>query len=105
MNRNKWLQILCIAIVLVLVWFFILFLFRPTPKVNESRQLYDQIDSLNRVIDKAWLKIDSLQCRIDTSNQAIVVIHKDYEEKYIDLSNAPIGEQLSFFSDYLSESN
>lgn len=72
---------------------------------NDSKYLYHQIDSLNQVINDISYKIDSLQCKIDTTKQTIVNINKDYEEKYIDLSNAPIGEQLSFFSEYLSKGN
>lgn len=76
------------------------------PKIeNNSEHLYHQIDSLNQVIDNINSKVDSLQCKIDTTKQVIVNINKDYEEKYIDLSNAPLGEQLSFFSEYLSEGN
>lgn len=64
-----------------------------------------KLDSLNRVTDSIRLISDSLQQQIDSSKNKIVIIEKEYEKEYIDITNASIADDIRFFSDYLSKND
>lgn len=76
----------------------------PTSPSDDYKELVHSIDSLNSHIDSISKVNDSLYNAIDTTKVKIIKIHEKYEADYIDITNQPIGDDVKFFSDYLSES-
>lgn len=76
----------------------------PTSPSDDYKELVHSIDSLNSHIDSISKVNDSLYNAIDTTKVKIIKIREKYEADYIDITNQPIGDDVKFFSDYLSES-
>lgn len=76
----------------------------PTSPSDDYKELVHSIDSLNNHIDSISKVNDSLYNAIDTTKVKIIKIREKYEADYIDITNQPIGDDVKFFSDYLSES-
>lgn len=62
------------------------------------------IDSLNNHISSINKVNDSLRNAVDTTKVKIIKIREKYEADYIDITNQHLGDDIKFFSDYLSES-
>ncbi len=76
----------------------------PTSPSEDYKELVRDIDSLNNHISSINKVNDSLRNAIDTTKVKIIKIHEKYEADYIDITNQPLGDDVKFFSDYLSES-
>lgn len=76
----------------------------PTSPSDDYKELAHSIDSLNNHIDSISKVNDSLYNSIDSTKVKIIKIREKYEADYIDITNQPIGDDVKFFSDYLSES-
>ena len=72
---------------------------------KEYKELVNEIDSLSSHINEINASEDSLISSIDTAKTKVVVIEKEYEEDYIDVTNQSIGDDIKFFTEYLSKSN
>ena len=68
------------------------------------KELVRDIDSLNNHISSINKINDSLRNAVDTTKVKIIKIREKYEADYIDITNQPLGDDVKFFSDYLSES-
>lgn len=80
---------------------------RPCKLLNPpvDTTLLLKLDSINRVTDSIRLVSDSLQRQIDSSKVKVVIIEKEYEKEYIDITNASISDDIRFFSEYLSKND
>lgn len=76
----------------------------PTSPSEDYKELVRDIDSLNNHISSINKVNDSLRNAIDTTKVKIIKIREKYEADYIDITNQPLGDDVKFFSDYLSES-
>lgn len=76
----------------------------PTSPSDDYKELVRDIDSLNNHISSINKINDSLRNAIDTTKVKIIKIREKYEADYIDITNQPLGDDVKFFSDYLSES-
>ena len=76
----------------------------PTSPSDDYKELVRDIDSLNNHISNINKVNDSLLNAIDTTKVKIIKIREKYEADYIDITNQPLGDDVKFFSDYLSES-
>ena len=77
--------------------------FQNSPS-DDYKELVRDIDSLNNHISNINKVNDSLLNAIDTTKVKIIKIREKYEADYIDITNQPLGDDVKFFSDYLSES-
>lgn len=76
----------------------------PTSPSDDYKELVRDIDSLNNHISSINKINDSLRNAVDTTKVKIIKIREKYEADYIDITNQPFGDDVKFFSDYLSES-
>ena len=76
----------------------------PTSPSYDYKELVRDIDSLNNHISSINKINDSLRNAVDTTKVKIIKIREKYEADYIDITNQPLGDDVKFFSDYLSES-
>lgn len=76
----------------------------PTFPSDDYKELVRDIDSLNNHISSINKINDSLRNAVDTTKVKIIKIREKYEADYIDVTNQPLGDDVKFFSDYLSES-
>lgn len=76
----------------------------PTFPSDDYKELVRDIDSLNNHISSINKINDSLRNAVDTTKVKIIKIREKYEADYIDITNQPLGDDVKFFSDYLSES-
>ena len=76
----------------------------PTSPSDDYKELVRNIDSLNNHISSINKINDSLRNAVDTTKVKIIKIREKYEADYIDITNQPLGDDVKFFSDYLSES-
>ena len=76
----------------------------PTSPSDDYKELVRDIDSLNNHISSINKINDSLRNAVDTTKVKIIKIREKYEADYIDITNQPLGDDVKFFSDYLSES-
>jgi hypothetical protein len=76
----------------------------PTSPSEDYKELVRDIDSLNNHISSINKVNDSLRNAVDTTKVKIIKIREKYEADYIDITNQPLGDDVKFFSDYLSES-
>ena len=76
----------------------------PTSPSKDYKELVRDIDSLNNHISSINKINDSLRNAVDTTKVKIIKIREKYEADYIDITNQPLGDDVKFFSDYLSES-
>ena len=76
----------------------------PTSPSDDYKELVRDIDSLNNHISSINKINDSLHNAVDTTKVKIIKIREKYEADYIDITNQPLGDDVKFFSDYLSES-
>lgn len=76
----------------------------PTSPSEDFKELVRDIDSLNNHISSINKVNDSLRNAVDTTKVKIIKIREKYEADYIDITNQPLGDDVKFFSDYLSES-
>lgn len=76
----------------------------PTSPSEDYKELVRDIDSLNNHISSINKVNDSLRNVVDTTKVKIIKIREKYEADYIDITNQPLGDDVKFFSDYLSES-
>ncbi len=76
----------------------------PTSPGDDYKELVRDIDSLNNHISSINKINDSLRNAVDTTKVKIIKIREKYEADYIDITNQPLGDDVKFFSDYLSES-
>ena len=76
----------------------------PTSPSEDYKELVRDIDSLNNHISSINKVNDSLRNAVDTTKIKIIKIREKYEADYIDITNQPLGDDVKFFSDYLSES-
>lgn len=76
----------------------------PTSPSEDYKELVRDIDSLNNHISSINKVNDSLRNAVDTAKVKIIKIREKYEADYIDITNQPLGDDVKFFSDYLSES-
>lgn len=76
----------------------------PTSPSEDYKELVRDIDSLNNHISSINKVNDSLRNAVDTTKVIIIKIREKYEADYIDITNQPLGDDVKFFSDYLSES-
>lgn len=76
----------------------------PTSPSDDYKELVKDIDSLNNHISSINKINDSLRNAVDTTKVKIIKIREKYEADYIDITNQPLGDDVKFFSDYLSES-
>jgi hypothetical protein len=76
----------------------------PTSPSDDYKELVRDIDSLNNHISSINKINDSLRNAVDTTKVKIMKIREKYEADYIDITNQPLGDDVKFFSDYLSES-
>lgn len=76
----------------------------PTSPNEDYKELVRDIDSLNNHISSINKVNDSLRNAVDTTKVKIIKIREKYEADYIDITNQPLGDDVKFFSDYLSES-
>lgn len=76
----------------------------PTSPSDDYKELVRDIDSLNNHISSINKINDSLRNAVDTTKVKIIKIREKYEADYIDITNQPLGDNVKFFSDYLSES-
>lgn len=76
----------------------------PTSPSDDYKELVRDIDSLNNHISSINKVNDSLRNAVDTTKVKIIKIREKYEADYIDITNQPLGDDVKFFSDYLSES-
>lgn len=75
----------------------------PTSPSDDYKELVRDIDSLNNHISSINKINDSLRNAVDTTKVKIIKIREKYEADYIDITNQPLGDDVKFFSDYLSE--
>lgn len=71
---------------------------------NDYKELVHSIDSLSSYITEINKTNDSLRSVIDTTKLKIIINQKEYEEDFVNITNQPIGNDIEFFSNYLSES-
>jgi hypothetical protein len=76
----------------------------PTSPSEDYKELVRDIDSLNNHISSINKVNDSLRNAVDTTKVKTIKIREKYEADYIDITNQPLGDDVKFFSDYLSES-
>ena len=76
----------------------------PTSPSEDYKELVRDIDSLNNHISSINKVNDSLRNAVDTTKVKIIKIREKYEADYIDITNQPLGDDVKFFSDYISES-
>ena len=76
----------------------------PTSPSEDYKELVRDIDSLNNHISSINKVNDSLRNAVDTTKVKIIKIREKYEADYIDITNQPLGDDVKFFSNYLSES-
>lgn len=76
----------------------------PTFPSEDYKELVRDIDSLNNHISSINKVNDSLRNAVDTTKVKTIKIREKYEADYIDITNQPLGDDVKFFSDYLSES-
>ena len=76
----------------------------PASPSDDYKELVRDIDSLNNHISSIKKINDSLRKAVDTTKVKIIKIREKYEADYIDITNQPLGDDVKFFSDYLSES-
>lgn len=76
----------------------------PTSPSEDYKELVRDIDSLNNHISSINKVNDSLRNAVDTTKVKTIKIREKYEADYIDITNRPLGDDVKFFSDYLSES-
>jgi hypothetical protein len=76
----------------------------PASPSDDYKELVRDIDSLNNHISSINKINDSLRNAVDTTKVKIIKIREKYEADYIDITNQPLGDDVKFFSDYLSES-
>ena len=76
----------------------------PTSASDDYKEMVRNIDSLNNHISSINKINDSLRNAVDTTKVKIIKIREKYEADYIDITNQPLGDDVKFFSDYLSES-
>ena len=76
----------------------------PTSPSEDYKELVRDIDSLNNHISSINKVNESLRNAVDTTKVKIIKIREKYEADYIDITNQPLGDDVKFFSDYLSES-
>lgn len=76
----------------------------PTSPSEDYKELVRDIDSLNNHISSINKVNDSLRNAVDTTKVKIIKIREKYEADYIDITNQSLGDDVKFFSDYLSES-
>ena len=76
----------------------------PTSPSDDYKELVRDIDFLNNHISSINKINDSLRNAVDTTKVKIIKIREKYEADYIDITNQPLGDDVKFFSDYLSES-
>lgn len=71
---------------------------------NDYKELVHSIDSLTNRISLISKTNDSLKSVIDTTKFEIIINQEKYEEDFINITNQPIGDDIEFFTKYLSES-
>lgn len=105
--KNTWALYLLVGLICIAgTWMFL----SRTPEVPASpggnfRELQNHIDSLNIEIVSIKKTNDSLSNIVDTTKQKIIVNNEKYKENYINITNQSLGDDILFFSNYLSESN
>lgn len=72
---------------------------------KDYEELIENIDSLSSHVESLNKEKDSLQMVIDTTKSKIDTINHWYEKELIDIVNQPIGDDVRFFSDYLSKTH
>ena len=72
---------------------------------EEYKKLVQDIDSLSSHINNITKERDSLSTVIDTAKAKVVIIEKKYEKDYIDITNQSIGDDIKFFSNYISQND
>lgn len=77
----------------------------PEPPSGNFKELVEHIDSLNNEIVGIKRTNDSLSGVIDTTKQKIIINNEEYKQRYIDITNQSIGDDIKFFTNYLSKSN
>lgn len=107
--RNNWALYLLIALICIASTMTIMDrVYRKNVQTSPNedyKELMHDIDSLNTHIDSIINKInDSLRSTVDTAKVKIIKNKEKYEADYIDITNQPLGDDVKFFSDYLSES-
>ena len=77
--------------------------FQTSPS-DDYKELVHSIDSLTNHISLISKTNDSLKSVIDTTKFEIIINQEKYEEDFINITNQPIGDDIEFFTKYLSES-
>lgn len=72
---------------------------------EEYKELLQDVDSLSISIKSLSEEIDSLYTVIDTTKSKVVVIEKEYEKAYTDITNQSIRDDIEFFSNYISQND
>lgn len=107
--KQYWAMFLLIALICIVSTMTVMdkFYSKPCPELpnDDYKELVHSIDSLNNHISLIIKTNDSLKVVIDTTKSKIVIIQKEYEEDFIDITNQSIGDDIEFFSNYLSESH
>lgn len=102
----KWAKyIIIIGLILCCVFIYKQLHIKETNYIESDRnsQLIHTIDSLNLCVKDLYKERDSLIHVIDTTKTEITIIEKEYEKEYIDVTNQSIGDDIKFFSEYISK--
>ncbi len=70
---------------------------------EEYRELIHDIDSLSFHINTINKERDSLRSILDTTKSKVIIIEKEYEKDYIDITNQSISDDVEFFINYLEQ--
>lgn len=105
--KNYWAAFLLVGLLCVASTMFLMDKFyRKNEELpnDDYKELVHGIDSLTNHISLISKVNDSLKSVIDTTKFEIIINQENYEKDFIDITNQPIGDDVEFFSRYLSES-
>lgn len=97
--------LVCIVVTIVLMIEFYVPKDKGLRTEEEYKELVQDIDSLSSHINNITKERDSLSTVIDTAKAKVVIIEKKYEKDYIDITNQSIGDDIEFFSNYISQND
>ena len=97
--------LVCIVVTIVLMIEFYVPKDKGLRTEEEYKELVQDIDSLSSHINNITKERDSLSTVIDTAKAKVVIIEKKYEKNYIDITNQSIGDDIEFFSNYISQND
>lgn len=102
---NLLVALICIVATIVLMDKFYIPKDKGLRTEEEYKELVQDIDSLSSHINNITKERDSLSTVIDTAKAKVVIIEKKYEKDYIDITNQSIGDDIEFFSNYISQND